>query len=81
MAKAVTIKHPPSGLVKTGYVGFSWTYLFFGPLVPLVRGEVGIAVLHFIARHRPAGERQLLLGGAYRLSYLPYDWDLNRQSP
>jgi hypothetical protein len=39
------------------------------------------AVLHFIARHRPAAERQLLLGGAYRLSYLPYNWDLNRQSP
>lgn len=39
------------------------------------------AVLHFIARHRPDGERQLLLGGNYRLSYLPYNWDLNRQSP
>jgi Protein of unknown function, DUF547 len=38
------------------------------------------AVLHFIARHRPAEERQLLLGGDYRLGYLPYNWDLNRQS-
>lgn len=38
------------------------------------------AVLHFIARHRPAEERQLLLGGDYRLGYLPYNWGLNRQS-
>jgi hypothetical protein len=39
------------------------------------------AVLHFIARHRPVEERQLLLGGDYRLGYLPYNWDLNRQRP
>jgi hypothetical protein len=37
--------------------------------------------LHFIARHRPVEERQLLLGGDYRLQYLPYNWDLNCQSP
>jgi hypothetical protein len=37
-------------------------------------------VLNFIARHRPPEERQLLLGGDYRLGYLPYNWDLNRQS-
>ena len=39
------------------------------------------AVLHFIARHRPAEERPLLLGGDFRLEYLPYNWSLNRQSP
>ncbi|MEO1002057.1 MAG: DUF547 domain-containing protein [Cyanobacteria bacterium J06638_7] len=38
------------------------------------------AVLGFIARYRPAEERELLLAGDYRLGYLPYDWDLNRQS-
>ncbi len=48
---------------------------------PVPGHEKDSAVLHFIARHRPADERQLLLGGAYRLGYLPYDWDLNRQSP
>jgi hypothetical protein len=47
---------------------------------PVPGHEKDSAVLHFIARHRPAGERQLLLGGAYRLSYLPYNWDLNRQT-
>ena len=39
------------------------------------------AVLRFIARHRPDAERDLILGGDYRFAYLPYDWDLNRQSP
>jgi hypothetical protein len=38
------------------------------------------AVLRFIARHRPAEEQALILAGDYRLAYLPYNWDLNRQS-
>jgi hypothetical protein len=37
------IKHNQSGLVKKGYFGFSWTYLFFGWFVPLFRGELGVA--------------------------------------
>lgn len=47
MATAVMIRHPQSGMVKKGYFGFSWTYLFFGWWVPLFRGEVGIAAIHF----------------------------------
>jgi len=38
------------------------------------------AVLRFIARHRPADEQALILAGDYRLTHLPYNWDLNRQS-
>ena len=26
-------------------------------------------------------QRALILGGDFRLSYLPYNWDLNRQGP
>lgn len=39
------------------------------------------AVLRFIARYLPAQERALILGGNYRFSYLPYNWNLNRQRP
>ena len=39
------------------------------------------AVLRFVARYVPAQERALILGGDFRLSYLPYNLDLNRQSP
>jgi hypothetical protein len=46
MATAVMIKHPASGMIKKGYFGYSWTYLFFGWWVPLLRGEIGIAALH-----------------------------------
>ena len=40
--------HPSSGLTKEGYLGFSEAYFFLGPLVPLHRGEINIAVLHLI---------------------------------
>jgi hypothetical protein len=26
-------------MLKPGYYGFSWTYFFFGPFVPLFRGD------------------------------------------
>lgn len=48
---------------------------------PVPGHEKQSAVLRFIARHRPAAEGQLLLEGNYRLSYLTYNWDLNRQRP
>jgi len=48
MAKGITIKHPSTGVTKTGYYGFSWTYLFFGPLVPFLRGEFGVGALHLL---------------------------------
>jgi hypothetical protein len=48
MATAVIIKHPNSGMIKIGYYGFSWTYLFFGWFVPLFRGELGVAALHML---------------------------------
>jgi len=46
--RKVMIKHRQSGLVKSGYVGFCLTYLFFGWLVPIIRGEIGVGVLHLI---------------------------------
>lgn len=48
MATGVIIKHPNSGMIKIGYYGFSWTYLFFGWFVPLFRSELGVAALHML---------------------------------
>jgi hypothetical protein len=47
MAQTVRLKHKPSGIMKDGYYGFSWTSFFFGGLPALIRGDVGygLAVL------------------------------------
>lgn len=39
MATTVHLKNA-DGVVKTGIVGFSWTTLFFGLFVPLLRGDM-----------------------------------------
>jgi len=47
MATAVRLKHRQTGIVKTGYCGFSWTSFFFGGLAALFRGDLayGLGVL------------------------------------
>jgi hypothetical protein len=44
MAKTVRLKHPATGLVKTGFIGFSWTSFFFGGIPAIMRGDVGIGL-------------------------------------
>ena len=41
--------------MKIGVYGISWTEPFFGPLVLLFRGEIGIGVLHWILTVLTAG--------------------------
>ena len=48
MAQKIRIRHTESGITRNGYVGFSFTYLFFGWLVPLIRGEIKIGALHLV---------------------------------
>lgn len=70
LQKAVKIKHGASGLVKNGYVGFSWTYLMFGWLVPVIRGEVGIGVLHLILTAFTFGLFQPIMAFLYNRQYM-----------
>ena len=50
MAHKIEMTHPISGIIKDGYIGFSYTYFFLGIfslgwLVPLTRGNLVIALI------------------------------------
>lgn len=44
----IQLKHSTSGVFKEAKIGFSWTSLFFGCLVPLFRGDFVWAILYAI---------------------------------
>lgn len=70
LQKRVLIKHAQSGLVKSGYVGFCWTYWFFGWLVPVIRGEIGIGVLHLILTICTFGLFQIIMAFLYNKQFM-----------
>lgn len=70
MATKVIIQHPVNGLTKNGYFGFSWTYLFFGWLVPLFRGELGVAALHLLFTVCTFGFWQIIVAFLYNKQYM-----------
>lgn len=70
MAKGITIKHPSSGMTRTGYYGFSWTYLFFGFLVPIFRGELGVGALHLLFTIFTVGIWQVVMAFLYNKQYM-----------
>jgi len=47
MAKEVRLRHP-SGITKTGFVGFSWTTFFFGGIPALLRGDLVGCLIIFL---------------------------------
>lgn len=68
--KTVLVKHQQSGLVKKGYVGYCWTYLLFGWLVPVIRGEIGIGVLHLVLTFVTLGIFQIVMPYLYNKQYM-----------
>lgn len=48
MAKMITLQHTVTEEEKKAYIGFSWTSLFFGPLVPLFRGDFLVFFVLFV---------------------------------
>jgi len=48
MAIRIPMINRKTGITKDGFIGFSWTYLFFGFLVPLIRGHYPMAGIHFL---------------------------------
>jgi len=70
VATKVIIQHPSNGLTKNGYYGFSWTYLFFGWLVPLIRSELSVAALHLLFTIFTFGLWQLVVCFLYNKQYM-----------
>ena len=68
-AKHVMMKSPVTGQLKQGFYGFSWTYLFFGFWVPLIRGELGVAALHLLFTVVTAGLWQIVVCFLYNKQY------------
>jgi len=78
--KSIKLKHT-SGAVKNGYVGYCWTYFFFGFFVLVFRGEIGIGVLHLIFSVITFGLFQLIMPFLYNKQFmvrnLTKGWSLN----
>lgn len=70
MATQVMLKNSTTKMLKKGYVGYSWTYLFFGCLVPFIRGEIGIASLHLLFTLITGGIWQIVVSFLYNKQYM-----------
>jgi hypothetical protein len=70
MAKKVALIHPQTGLMKSGYYGFSWTFLFFGWFVPVFRGELFVALLHLAITVVTFGIWQVIIAFLYNKQYM-----------
>lgn len=64
MATSIQMKNELNGLTKEGFYGYSWTTLFFGPFVPLFRGDfitfLGYVTIVFLISLMTAGIGGLL---------------------
>jgi hypothetical protein len=69
LQKKILLRHMESGLTKNGFVGFCWTYLIFGWIVPVVRGEIWIGVLHMILTVISLGLFQIIMPFLYNKQY------------
>jgi hypothetical protein len=70
MATSVLMKNRNSNITKNGYVGFRWTYFFFGWWVPLIRGELGVAALHLLFSVFTFGIWQIIVSFMYNKQYM-----------
>ena len=81
LQKKIVFKHKDSGINKNGFVGYCWTYFFFGFFVPIFRGEISIGIFHLIFSLVTFGIFQLIMPFLYNKQFstrlLTNGWELN----
>ena len=81
LQKKIVLKHKDSGINKNGFVGYCWTYFFFGFFVPIFRGEISIGIFHLIFSLVTFGIFQLIMPFLYNKQFstrlLTNGWELN----
>ena len=79
--KGIRVVHKQSGIEKNCYVGYSWTYFFFGFFVPIFRGEISIGIFHLVFSIVTFGLFQLVMPFLYNkqasIRLLLNGWELN----
>ena len=79
--KKIMLRHKESGLTKSGFVGWSWSYQLFGWLVPIFRGEIGLGVLHLLISIVTLGIFQIVMPFLYNKHnisrLLTSGWEIN----
>ena len=79
--KRIRVIHKESGIEKSCFVGYSWTYFFFGFFVPIFRGEISIGIFHLIFSIVTFGLFQLIMPFLYNkqasVRLLLNGWELN----
>ena len=72
MATRVKMINLKTNIIKNGFYGFSWTYLFFGFWVPLLRGHYKMAGIHFligVISYFTLGILQLIIAFSFNKNY------------
>lgn len=69
MATVVMMKHPQTGLIKKGFLGFSWTVFFFGGFPALFRGDWGMGLLLLVLVFFTGGISNLIACFLYNKHY------------
>ena len=67
---SIRLKNKYTGVVVAAPWGFSWTSLFFGPFVPLLRSDVKWAVLGFVIVAITAGLGWFVMPFVYNKFYI-----------
>ena len=79
--KGIRVVHKQSGIEKNCFVGYSWTYFFFGFFVPIFRGEISIGIFHLVFSIVTFGLFQLVMPFLYNkqasIRLLLNGWELN----